>query len=219
MVPERPPLPEQPRRPGPVHGDLAAGVHGLSRRLRLGTLQARHDSTFVVGLYAFVNGLISIALMSVAALVTGGPFVFPSLGPTAFLLFYSPMAAPASPRNTVCGHLIGAAAGYLSLVVFGLTQAPPALATSVTWDRVGAAALSRGLTAGLMVWLKVPHPPAGATTLIVSLGIMTELWKLAVLMFAVFLLVVQAFVINRAAGFDYPLWSPRTTPASPTPDR
>lgn len=51
---------------------------------------------------------------------------------------------------------------------------------------------------------KVPHPPAGATTLIVSLGILRQPWQLAVLMLAVALLVVQVFVINRLAGIDYP---------------
>jgi len=62
-----------------------------------------------------------------------------------------------------------------------------------------------------MVWAHVPHPPAGATTLIVSLGILREPWQLAVLMLAVVLLVIQGFVINRLAGIPYPLWSPRPT--------
>ena len=142
------------------------------------------------------------------ALLTGQPFIFPSLGPTAFLLFYTPTLPAASPRNTICGHAIGAAAGYLSLVIFGLTAAAPALSAGVTWNRVGAAALSLGLTSGLMVWLRVPHPPAGATTLIVSLGILRTPAQLAVLMLAVVLLVIQGYVINHLAGIPYPRWSP-----------
>jgi hypothetical protein len=51
-------------------------------------------------------------------------------------------------------------------------------------------------------------PPAGATTLIVSLGILTEPKQLGVLMFAVLLLVLQGYVINRLAGIEYPRWSP-----------
>ncbi len=188
---------------------MAAVVHGLATRARLPYLVRAHSNRAVMGLFAFVNGIISIAIMATAAVLTGQPLIFPSLGPTAFLLFYTPTAPAASPRNTICGHAIGAAAGYLALVVFGLTNAPPALATSVTWPRVGAAALSLGLTSGLMVWLRVPHPPAGATTLIVSLGILRTPAQLAVLMLAVLLLVVQGFVINRLAGIDYPTWSPR----------
>ena len=142
------------------------------------------SSTNVMGLFALVNGVISIAIMAAAALVTGQPFIFPSLGPTAFLLFYTPLLAASCPRNTLGGHAIGAAAGYLALVVFGLTDAAPALATSVTGARVGAAALSLGLTSGAMVWARVPHPPAGATTLIVSLGIFHEPRQLVLLMLA-----------------------------------
>jgi CBS domain-containing membrane protein len=200
---------DAPRRPGPIGGDMAAIVFGLARRARIPALTERHDSTLVLGLFAFVNGLIAIGAMALVALVTGQPFVFPSLGPTAFLLFYTPLLPASSPRNTLGGHAIGAAAGYLALVLFGLTDAPPALATSVTGARVGAAALSLGLTSGAMVWARVPHPPAGATTLIVSLGIFHEPEQLLVLMVAVVLLVVQGFVINRLAGIPYPSWRPR----------
>ena len=199
---------EQPRRPGPIGGDMAAIVFGLARRARLTSLMKRYDSTLVLAVFAFVNGLIAIGVMSLIAFVTGEPFIFPSLGPTAFLLFYTPLVVAACPRNTICGHAIGAGAGYLSLVIFGLTNAPPALATSVTGARVGAAALSLGLTSGVMVLARVPHPPAGATTLIVSLGIFHEPRRLVILMLAMVLLVVQGFVINRLAGIPYPVWSP-----------
>lgn len=198
----------RPRQPGPIGGDMAAIVFGLARRARLSRLTERHDSTTVLGLFAFVNGLIAIAAMAGVAFLTDEPFVFPSLGPTAFLLFYTPLLPASSPRNTLGGHLIGAAAGYLSLVLFGLTDAAPALATEVTGARVGAAALSLGLTSGAMVWARVPHPPAGATTLIVSLGILREPEQLLVLMVAVALLVAQGFIINRLAGIPYPVWSP-----------
>lgn len=198
----------RPPPPGPIGGDMAAIVFGLARRMRVPALTERHNSTLVLGLFAFVNGLIAIGAMAFVAFVTGEPFVFPSLGPTAFLLFYTPLLPASSPRNTLGGHAIGAAAGYLALVTFGLTDAAPALATGVTGARVGAAALSLGLTSGAMVWARVPHPPAGATTLIVSLGILRQPSQLAVLMLAVVLLVIQGFVINRLAGIPYPLWRP-----------
>jgi CBS domain-containing membrane protein len=207
--PEPSGTPTRPRRPGPIGGDMAAVLFGLAQRLRLPALTERHSSTLVLGMFACTNGLISIGLMSAAALVTGAPLIFPSLGPTAFLLFFTPLQPAASPRNTLGGHFIGAAAGYLSLAVFGLLHEAPALAAGVTGQRVAAAALSLGLTSGVMVWTKLPHPPAGATTLIVSLGILREPWQLVVLMLAVALLAVQGLAINRLAGIPYPLWSPR----------
>lgn len=191
---------------------MAAIVFGLARRVRIPSLVERHSSTAALGLFAFVNGVVAIGLMAVATLVTGAPFIFPSLGPTAFLLFYTPLLPAACPRNTLGGHAIGAAAGYLALALFGLTHNAPALVEGVAWSRVGAAALSLGLTSGAMVWARVPHPPAGATTLIVSLGILREPWQLGVLMIAVLLLVTQGFVINRLAGIDYPLWRPNPAP-------
>ena len=192
---------------------MAAIVLGLARRVRVPALVERHSSTAVMGLFAFVNGVLAIGVMAAAAVVTGAPFIFPSLGPTAFLLFYTPLVPAACPRNAVGGHAIGAAAGYLSLVLFGLTDHAPALVEGVEWDRVGAAALSLGLTSGAMVWARVPHPPAGATTLIVSLGILREPWQLVVLMVAVVLLLAQGLVINRLAGIDFPAWAPRATPS------
>lgn len=108
----------------------------------------------------------------------------------------------------MCGHLIGCSAGYLSLAIFGLLDAGPGLLVGVSWARVGAAALSLALTSGIMMWLRVPHPPAGATTLIVSLGLIVTIPKLVVLMLGVLLLVAQGFAINRLAGVPYPLWSP-----------
>jgi CBS-domain-containing membrane protein len=192
----------------PIGGQLSDVVGGLARRLRLPALERRHNSTAVLGAFGLVNGFVSIALMAAAAAVTRQPFLFPSLGPTAFLLFYTPRAASACPRNTLAGHLIGVLAGYGSLAAFGLTDAGPA-GTHVTAARIGAAALSLGVTAGAMAWLRVPHPPAGATTLIISLGLLTRPAELAVLMLAVLFLAGQGIAINRFAGIDYPLWAPR----------
>ncbi len=193
----------------PIGGEMSDIVRGLFTRMRLSWLVEHHARTPVLALFSLINGCISIGIMSALALLTKSPFIFPSLGPTAFLFFYTPTAPSASPRNTIIGHGIGVLAGYFSLMLTGLTLAGPALAVGVTWPRVLAAALSLGLTAGLMVLLKAPHPPAGATTLIISLGILTKPWQLLLLMVAVLLLTLQAFVINRLAGIPYPLWQPR----------
>jgi CBS domain-containing membrane protein len=192
----------------PIGGDMSDILRGLLRRFQLSYLLRRYNSIPVLALFSFINGCLSIGIMALAALVTDAPFVFPSLGPTAFLLFYTPTAPAAAPRNVIIGHAIGAAAGYLSLVVFGLQDAGPAIAVGVTWPRVLAAGLSLGLTSGLMVLLRAPHPPAGATTLIIALGILRKPWQIGVLMLAVVLLTVQGFVINRLAGVRYPVWMP-----------
>jgi CBS domain-containing membrane protein len=60
-----------------------------------------------------------------------------------------------------------------------------------------------------MVWLNVPHAPAGATTLIVGLGLMRTPVQLTVLVIAVVLLIVQGIAVNRLAMLPYPLWASR----------
>jgi CBS domain-containing membrane protein len=201
-------------REHPIGGEMSDILLGILTRLRLPWLLQHYSRVPVLALFSFINGCISIGIMSILAVLTRSPFIFPSLGPTAFLFFYTPTAPSASPRNTLIGHAVGVIAGYLSLVITGLTMAGPALAVGVTWPRVIAAALSLGLTAGLMVLLKSPHPPAGATTLIVSLGILTRPWQLLLLMAAVVLLTLQAIAINRLAGVPYPLWNPIQEPGA-----
>jgi CBS domain-containing membrane protein len=176
------------------------------------------ESRLMLGLWPLAAGFASIALLGCLAIVTEQPFVFPSLGPTAFLIFSRPGVRDASPRNTILGHLIGALCGYLALVLFGLTNAGPAVIVGFTAARTGAAALSLGLTAGLMIWLGVSHPPAGATTLIISLGVMAKPEQVAVLMVGVVLLVGLGLIANRLAGFTYPLWAqPAGAPPGPAP--
>ena len=202
-------------REHPIGGEMSDVLRGILTHARLPWLLEHYANIPVLAVFSFINGCISIGIMAALAVLTRSPFIFPSLGPTAFLFFYTPTAPSASPRNTIIGHAVGVIAGYFSLVITGLTMAGPALAVGVTWPRVIAAALSLGLTAGLMVLLKSPHPPAGATTLIISLGILTKPWQLLLLMVAVILLTLQAIAINRAAGIPYPLWNPiREQPAA-----
>ncbi len=176
----------------------------LFAHLRLNWLLHRFSPRLVWAVYVSINGFITIGLLALLALVTGSPFVFPSLGPTAYLFFFSPLAPASSPRNAIVGHAIGLVCGYAA---FALTMAPTFVEhTGIHTRGVLAAALSLAATGALMVLLRVSHPPAGATTLIVSLGIIAQPKDLAIIEAAVFLLTAQALVINRLAGVPYPLW-------------
>jgi len=179
----------------------------LLGHLRLAWLLRHFPARFVWSAYVCINGFVTIALLSLLALVTGSPFVFPSLGPTAYLFFFSPMAKASSPRNTILGHAIGLVCGYAAFMLTVFSGQPASVHSAVHGLMVLAAALSLAATGALMVLLKVSHPPAGATTLIVSLGIIAQPKDLVVIEVAVILLTVQAFVLNRLAGMPYPLWS------------
>ena len=163
-------------------------------------------------LFMFVNGFISIAILTFLAKVFQTPFIFPSLGATAFLVFFTPTTAAASPRNTLCGHAVAIMCGYGALCVTGLRHAGPAGVAELSWPRILAVSLALATTGALMILLNVPHPPAAATAMIVALGLVTKPSYLVVLEAAVALLVGQAITINRLTGVRYPLWANLPTP-------
>lgn len=96
----------------------------LLRKLRLDWLQRHFPPRLVRSMYVFVNGFITIGVLALLALVSRNPFVFPSLGPTAYLLFFSPLTKASSPRNTIFGHAIGLLCGYGAFVVTGAGTVP-----------------------------------------------------------------------------------------------
>ncbi len=147
---------------------------------------------------------IAMAIVGLAATVTMRPLIFPSLGPTAMMQFTNPLDRNSSPRHVLIGHFTGAAAGYAALALTGLLGVP--LSADVGIHRVVAAAIALALTSCLLILLKAEHPPAGATTLIVALGILPKIEDLLVLMAAVVALTALAFLLNRATRIPYPVW-------------
>lgn len=180
---------------------MAEGYHGLHGKLvdRFGT---KGDS-----LYTFVSCILAMAVSGLAAYLFGEPLLFPSLGPTAFLFFETPMAPTASPRNTFIGHFVAILAGALSLAAFGLLDHGSILTEGVTLARIGAASLSVALTGAVLLLLRSSHPPAGATTLIVSLGLLQTPHEMLLLMLGVVLLTVAGWILNRASGVPVPVWA------------
>ncbi|MFW5949388.1 MAG: HPP family protein [Halolamina sp.] len=55
-----------------------------------------------------------LAATGVAAVLTGSPFLFPSLGPSAYLLATAPDAPASRPPNVLGGHAVGVVAGLLA---------------------------------------------------------------------------------------------------------
>ena len=161
-----------------------------------------------MAVYVVVSGFISIVLITLVADLAESHLIFPALGPTAFLVFSRPMSPAASPRNVVLGHLVGWFCGWGSLVAFGLLGDRPVFTAGVDLPRVLAVGLSLALTSGVLVLLNLDHPPAASTALIISLGFMSTPRELAVLVLAVLLVTAQAILMNRRAGFPYPLWKP-----------
>ena len=176
------------------------------------SLVARFPERIVWTVFVFVNGFVAIAILATLAMVLKAPLIFPSLGASAILMFYSPPLPTASPRSVVVGHAIGIVCGFAALVITGLQNSPSAMAIGIDVPRIIAAALSLAATGALMVLFKVTHPPAGATALVISLGVFTKPYQLPIMELAVIVLTLQAIIVNKMAGVDYPIWTPRTPP-------
>jgi hypothetical protein len=100
----------------------------------------------------------------------------------------------------VIGHLVGIAVGAGCLVLFGLTDRPPAPVGGLTTGYVLAGAVSVAVTTLVLALLHSQHPPAGASTLIVSLGILTSARELAVMVGAVLLVIAAGWSFNFLLG-------------------
>lgn len=172
---------------------------------------------YVLAVFMLIAGFIVIGLMAMLAKSLQVPFIFPSLGATTFLFFFTPSLPSASPRNAICGHAIGILSGYSALLLFGLAAAPPVSTTGIDTPRILAVGFSLGLTGALMVLFKCGHPPSGATTLIIALGIISKPSSLILLEIAVVLLTILAISINRLAGIDYPIWRRKPKEGAVTP--
>src|SRR5579875_915215 len=77
------------------HG--AGHVFAFAEAVRLARLMHYFPPLGVWAVYVLINGFIAIALLSALAVITGNPFIFPSLGPTAYLFFFTPLVRSANP--------------------------------------------------------------------------------------------------------------------------
>ena len=141
-----------------------------------------------------------MAIAGAVGLALHRPWLFPSLGPTVMLFFDSPEHPTARPRNTILGHAVGIVVGYGCLAGFGLVGHLPAPVAGLAPRYVAAGAVSVALTTLLLRVLRCPHPPAGATTLIVSLGILATPRALAAMFAAVLLITAVGLGANRLRG-------------------
>jgi CBS-domain-containing membrane protein len=157
--------------------------------------------------YTFTGSLLAMAVSGLAAWGFDEPLLFPSLGATAFLIFETPMAEVGTPRNTVIGHAVAILAAALALAIFGLLDEPSAFEEGVTLARVVAVALSVALTGGILRLLRAAHPPAGATTIIVSSGLLADGDQMLAVAAGVLIVTLAGWVLNRALGVPAPRWA------------
>ncbi|MDO9417662.1 HPP family protein [Pararhizobium sp.] len=99
-----------------------------------------------------IGAISAMVLVGLLAVYTGLPMLIAPFGATAVLLFGQPKSPLSQPANVIGGYLLAALIGGLAAHFF------PGL-----WL---AGAVAVGLTIGLMLFLRVTHPPAGAVPLV-----------------------------------------------------
>ena len=127
----------------------------------------------------------------------GQPWLFPSLGPTAYLIAKYPDLPTSRVYNCIVGHLVGLAAGFAAVAIFDAWQAPVVPLQEVTAPRVWAAAVAVGLTILGNTALRSGHPPAAATTLLIALGTFHTARDAALVVIGVLILVIIAEGLKR----------------------
>lgn len=139
-----------------------------------------------------------ILIVGATAYFAGQPWLFPSLGPTAYLVAAYPDLATSRPYNCVVGHLVGIGSGYAAVAIFNAWDSPIVPLHDVSLPRLGAAAVAVGLTVLINHLLRSGHPPAAATTLLVALGTFHTARDAGIIVVGVVLLVVVAEVMRWA---------------------
>ena len=194
---------------GPQHSFLFRVIAFLSKLQLEYLLRSMGNSHFLVVMFVFIAGATALGIITIAAYLTKLPLLFPPLGPSAFILFHTPMSMTASPRNVILSHTMAVAAGLLSLLLIGMIYPEANLSdpTVMNWYRVMVIALSMGLIGFMMVAVRCVHPPAAASALIAAMGYLANAEQILGLIGAVILLVLEAIFFNRIiGGMPYPMW-------------
>jgi len=140
-----------------------------------------------------------LSTLAAAVWLSGLPFLFPSLGPTAYLFATVPEVPESQPKRVVGGHAIGVAAGFVAFHVEGGDVAIDTLAAPGSLPALRLAVsgvVAVGLTAAGMIVTDTDHAPACATTLIVSLGILATPRAAVLIVVAVVVLAAEQAVLD-----------------------
>ncbi|WP_080505311.1 HPP family protein [Halorubrum aethiopicum] len=157
-------------------------------------------------------------VLGVTAWGSGQPFIFPSLGPTAFVLAFDRQSDRTQTRLIIGSHLIGGLAGLFAwtVVASGVSITATPLPFSGDGFRLAASAtVSIILTSWAMITTDTIHPPACATTLIVSLGLLSTPLRVGIIVGSVTILVlfhnIVILIFKRLVGDSHPRYHEQET--------
>ncbi|QLG26822.1 HPP family protein [Halorarum halophilum] len=150
-------------------------------------------------------------VLGLIAWVSGQPFIFPSLGPSAFILAFERRGERTRVYRIVGSHVIGGIAGLLAyyLIASGVSLTATPAGFSPGGLRLAASGfISIVLTSWGMIATDTNHAPACATTLIVSLGLLSTPRQVAIIVVSVVILAEVHWAVlasfKKAVGGTHP---------------
>ena len=194
---------------GPQHGRVYRIIAFVARLRFWYLLRGFRNRRPLRIIFVFTAGVTALGTITVMAYLTDLMLLFPPLGPSAFILFHTPLSETASPRNVIMSHTLALLAGLLAVTLAGLVFPDVGVSaqTGLNWAGVCAIALAMGLASMAMVSLGCVHPPAAATALIAAMGFLDNIVQISGVLMAVIILVFEAILFNRIlGGLPYPLW-------------
>ncbi len=139
-----------------------------------------------------------ILIAGLTALWSGHPWLFASLGPTAYEMAEKPELRSARAYNIIVGHLVGMACGFAAVALTKSWFVPSVSAhTFLTPARVCAAILAVFATVLFNLLLKSGQPAALATTLLIALGNMQTAASTLWIMIGVLMITVVGEPVRR----------------------
>lgn len=191
-------------------GTLSYRLMAFVSKLQLRYLhRAGHHRKLITTAYLFLGGVTALTTITMMAYLTDLVLLFPPLGPSAFILFYTPLSESACPRNIILSHTVAVLSGLGAMVIVEmLFPGFREMATmTMNWPGVIAIAIAMGAVSIAMVAIQCVHPPAAATALIAAMGYLDNVVQVGGVLVAVLLLALEAIVFNRVfGGLPYPLW-------------
>ncbi|RUM88544.1 MAG: hypothetical protein DSZ24_03355 [Thermodesulfatator sp.] len=167
----------------------------------------RRDVRKLTAFYVLLGSFLSLSTLGLAAYFLNWPLIFPALGPTAFLIFYSPARSMSWPRNCFMGHLLALACGIGTYLLL-LEYCPEVLANKAfTLTEILFVCGAVALTGLLLVLFHLQHPPAAATAMLATAGYFSSTKTILGFVLALLLLPLEGYLFHRASGVIYPLWT------------
>tara|TARA_B100000941_G_scaffold124858_1_gene88289 strand:+ start:28 stop:504 length:477 start_codon:yes stop_codon:yes gene_type:complete len=138
-----------------------------------------------LSLFAGLFSFFTIGILSYLTYRTDyGIFLVASFGSTMVILYGYPDSPFAQPKNIFFGHLLTSLVGIIFVVFISL----PLFLTLP---------LAVGFGVALMIFLNVPHPPAGGNPIIVILGSVSFEYLLNPIMVGSVIIIIFGIILNR----------------------